>query len=147
MALVGAAATLCAAGCARPPKITSQVASIDPPPPADLRVGKTPIGGPSEARTGAGAGGAGAAGYEIGRVSGSPAQPTTPPYPYSLVESRMSPIAGDGSSVADRGYPIPPDQPLLPSNANGVTQQLSTAPGRMPVNVNTHSIDSAPMAR
>lgn len=124
-----------------------QVASIRPSPPPDLRVGKNPIGGPTESPTGGGAGGAGAAGYEAGRVSGSLPQPTTPPYSYSLTESRMSPIASDGSSIADRGHPLAPDQPLVPANANGVTQQFTPAPGQVPVNVDTHSISSAPMKR
>ncbi len=144
---IGLAATLCGTGCARPPKLTEQVATINPPPPPDLQIGKTPIGGPSESPTGAGAGGAGASGYEAGRVAGALPQPTTPTYPYGVTYSRMSPVDSAGSSIADRGSPLAPDQPLVAANAQGVTQQFTPAPGQVPVNVDAHSITNAPMKR
>ena len=147
MLLVVTAAVLCGAGCARPSKITEQVATINPPPPTDLQVGPTPMGGPSESPTGAGAGGAGAAGYEAGRVGGALPQPVTPKYPYGITYSRMSPVNSDGSSIADRGAPLPADQPLVPSNAVGVSQQLTPAPGQVPVNVDTHSTINSPLRR
>jgi hypothetical protein len=136
MFLIGLVGSLvCGAGCARPSKTVEQVAATNPPPPAGLGLGKTPAGGPSESPTGAGAGGSGAGGYEAGRVAGPLPVPTTPAYSYRVMESRMSPIATDGSADADRGHPIDPNQPLVPSNATGVTQPISSDPGQMPVNV------------
>jgi hypothetical protein len=129
------AAALCGAGCARPSKTVEQAAATTPPPPVGLGLGKTPAGGPSESPTGAGAGGSGAGGYEAGRVAGPIPVPTTPAYSYSITVSRMSPIASDGSAGADRGHPLDPNQPLVSSNAIGVTQPLSLSPGQMPVNV------------
>jgi len=49
------AAAALGAGCSRSQPTVDQVGGVTTPP--DLRVGKTPPGGPSEAPTGAGAGG------------------------------------------------------------------------------------------
>ena len=136
--LIGAAAIcamLAVAGCARPVKTLGEVATISPAPPPDLGAGPPPLGGPSESPTGGSAGGSGAAGYQAGRIGGPNPEPTTPAYPYGVAESRMSPVATDGSANANRGKPIPPDQPIVPSNMQGVTQPLSVNPGQVPVNV------------
>ncbi len=98
------------AGCARPQPSVDQVGGVTTPP--DLRVGRTPPGGPSEAATGAGAGGSAAAGYEAGRVGSSREEPTLPPQPAGITESRMSPVGSSGSGLGDRGNPIPPDVSL-----------------------------------
>ena len=97
-------------GCSRPQPSVDQVGGITTPP--DLRVGATPPGGPSEAATGAGAGGSAAAGYEAGRVGSSREQPTLPPQPAGITESRMSPVGSSGSGLGDRGNPIPPEVSL-----------------------------------
>ncbi len=98
------------AGCARPQPSVDQVGGLTTPP--DLRVGRTPPGGPSEAPTGAGAGGSAAAGYEAGRVGSSREEPTLPPQPAGIETSRMSPVGSSGSGLGDRGHPIPPDVSL-----------------------------------
>ena len=102
---------LTAAGCSRPSRTAEQVAGPATPPTA-LRLGPTPPGGPSEAPTGAGAGGSAAAGYEAGRVGSSLEEPTLPPQPVGITYSRMSPVGSSGSGLGDRGNPIPPDVSL-----------------------------------
>lgn len=104
------AAAALGAGCSRPQPSVDQVGGLTTPP--DLRVGRTPPGGPSEAATGAGAGGSAAAGYETGRVGSSREEPTLPPQPAGITDSRMSPIGSSGSGLGDRGNPIPPDVSL-----------------------------------
>ena len=109
-------AALCT-GCARPQPTAEQVAG--PTTPADLRLGPTPPGGPSQAPTGAGAGGSSAGGYEAGRVGSTIEGPTVPPQLYGITESRMSPVNSSGSGLGDRGHPLdhnvslasPPDRP------------------------------------
>jgi len=98
------------AGCSRPQPSVDQVGGVTTPP--DLRVGRTPPGGPSEAATGAGAGGSAAAGYEAGRVGSSREEPTLPPQPAGITYSRMSPVGSSGSGLGDRGNPIPPEVSL-----------------------------------
>lgn len=98
------------AGCSRPQPSVDQVGGVTTPP--DLRVGRTPAGGPSEAATGAGAGGSAAAGYEAGRVGSSREEPTLPPQPVGITDSRMSPVGSSGSGLGDRGNPIPPEVSL-----------------------------------
>lgn len=100
------------AGCSRPSRTAEEVAGPATPPSA-LRLGPTPPGGPSEAATGAGAGGSAAGGYEAGRVGSSLESPTLPPQPYGISESRMSPVGSSGSGSGDRGNPIPPDVSLV----------------------------------
>ena len=104
------AAAALGAGCSRPQPTVDQVGGVTTPP--DLRVGPTPPGGPSEAPTGAGAGGSAAAGYEGGRVGSTREQPTLPPQPQGITQSRMSPVGSSGSGLGDRGNPIPPDVSL-----------------------------------
>lgn len=108
LALLVAAAL--GAGCSRPQPTVDQVGGPTTPP--DLRLGATPKGGPSEAPTGAGAGGSAAAGYEAGRVGSSRENPTLPPQPQGITYSRMSPVGSSGSGLGDRGNPIPPDVSL-----------------------------------
>ena len=108
--LVLLTAAALSAGCSRPQPTVDQVGGPATPP--DLRVGATPKGGPSEAAAGAGAGGSAAAGYEVGRVGSSREQPTLPPQPAGITESRMSPVGSSGSGPGDRGHPIPPDVSL-----------------------------------
>ena len=110
LALVLLAAAALSVGCSRPQPSVDQVGGVTTPP--DLRVGKTPPGGPSEAATGAGAGGSAAAGYEAGRVGSSREEPTLPPQPQGITQSRMSPVGSSGSGLGDRGNPIPPDVSL-----------------------------------
>lgn len=98
------------AGCSRPQPTVDQVGGVTTPP--DLRAGANPPGGPSEAPTGAGAGGSAAAGYEGGRVGSTREQPTLPPQPQGITQSRMSPVGSSGSGLGDRGNPIPPDVSL-----------------------------------
>lgn len=98
------------AGCARPQPSVEEVGGPLTPP--NLRLGKTPPGGPSEAPTGAGAGGSAAAGYEAGRVGSSREEPTLPPQPAGITYSRMSPVGSSGSGSGDRGNPIPPEVSL-----------------------------------
>ncbi len=128
---IGAALLIAAGmtGCARPPRTTEQVAG--PIAPRDLRLGKTPPGGPSEAATGAGAGGSGAAGYEAGRVSGPGAEPVAPAYPPGF----MAPIGASGSGLGDSGHPIPVTQPIVPANSASVTQPITATPPQLPPNV------------
>ena len=102
--------TVLLSGCARPQPSVDEVGGPTTPP--DLRVGKTPLGGPSEAPTGAGAGGSAAAGYEAGRVGSSREAPTLPPQPAGITYSRMSPVGSSGSGLGDRGNPIPPEVSL-----------------------------------
>lgn len=116
-------------GCARPQRTVDQVAG--PSAPLDLHVGRTPLGGPSESPTGAGAGGSGAAGYEAGRVAGQNAAPVTDAKPQGF----MAPVGSSGGGLGDSGHPIPPTQPIVPSNSNGVTQPISPQPTQLPVNV------------
>jgi hypothetical protein len=97
-------------GCSRPQPSVDQVGGPTTPP--DLRVGRTPPGGPSAAPTGAGAGGSAAAGYEAGRVGSSREEPTLPPQPAGIETSRMSPVGSSGSGLGDRGHPIPPEVSL-----------------------------------
>ena len=104
------AVTALGAGCSRPQPTVDQVGGVTTPP--DLRVGPTPPGGPSEAPTGAGAGGSAAAGYEGGRVGSTREQPTLPPQPQGITQSRMSPVGSSGSGLGDRGNPIPPEVSL-----------------------------------
>jgi len=115
-------------GCARPQRTVGQVAG--PTAPLDLHVGRTPPGGPSEAPTGAGAGGSGAAGYEAGRVAGQNAAPVTGIKPQGF----MAPVGASGGGLGDSGHPIPPTQPIIPAN-NDVTQPISPQPTQLPVNV------------
>ena len=106
--------TLClaaASGCSRPSRTAEQVAGPTTPPSA-LRLGPTPPGGPSEAATGAGAGGSAAAGYEVGRVGSSLEKPVLPNQEVGITYSRMSPVASSGSGLGDRGNPIPPEVSL-----------------------------------
>ncbi len=103
-------AAVLSVGCSRPQPSVDQVGGVTTPP--DLRVGVTPKGGPSEAATGAGAGGSAAAGYEAGRVGSSREEPTLPPQPAGITDSRMSPIGSSGSGLGDRGHPIPPEVSL-----------------------------------
>lgn len=97
-------------GCSRPQPTSDQVAGVMAPP--DLRIGPTPPGGPSEAPTGAGAGGSAAAGYENGRVGSTNEHPTLPVQPAGIDYSRMSPVGSSGSGNGDRGNPIPPNVSL-----------------------------------
>ena len=97
-------------GCSRPQPTADQVAGPGTPP--DYRIGMSPDGGPSEAPTGAGAGGSAAAGYENGRVGSTVGGPTLPPQPAGITYSRMSPVGSSGSGNGDRGNPIPPDVSL-----------------------------------
>ncbi len=99
------------AGCARPQPSAEELAGPTTPTSA-LRLGPTPLGGPSQAATGAGAGGSAAAGYEAGRVGSSLETPTAPPQPYGITDSRMSPVGSSGSGLGDRGNPIPPEVSL-----------------------------------
>ncbi len=122
-------ALMALSGCARPQRTVDQVAG--PLAPLDLHVGRTPPGGPSESPTGAGAGGSGAAGYEAGRVAGQNAAPVTQVKPPGF----MAPVGSDGGGLGDSGHPIPPTQPIVPANSNGVTQPISPQPTQLPVNV------------
>lgn len=128
-AALALAALLAAPGCARQPRTVDQVAG--PLAPLDLHVGRTPPGGPSESPTGAGAGGSGAAGYEAGRVAGQNAAPVTDVKPPGF----MAPVGTSGSGLGDSGHPIPPTQPIVPANSDGVTQPISEQPTQLPVNV------------
>ncbi len=104
-------------GCSRPQPTADQVAGPGTPP--DYRLGPTPAGGPSEAPTGAGAGGSAAAGYENGRVGSMVNGPTLPKQLVGIDHSRMSPVGSSGSGNGDRGNPIPPDVSLdLPPSPN-----------------------------
>ncbi len=105
------ACTVVGSGCSRPSRTAEQVAGPTTPPSA-LRLGPTPPGGPSEAATGAGAGGSAAAGYEVGRVGSSLEEPVLPPQRVGITYSRMSPVGSSGSGLGDRGNPIPPDVSL-----------------------------------
>lgn len=116
-------------GCGRPQPTQEQVAG--PFAPADLRLGRTPPGGPSEAPTGAGAGGSAAAGYEAGRTGGISTVPVAPIYPPGF----MAPNGTSGSGLGDRGNPIPPDKPIVPANSAYVTQPLTAHPPQLPPNV------------
>ena len=99
------------AGCARPSRTSEEVSGPTTPLHA-LHKGPTPPGGPSEAPTGAGAGGSAAGGFEYGRVGSSLEKPTLPPQPYGVTYSRMSPVGSSGSGLGDRGNPIPPEVSL-----------------------------------
>lgn len=118
--LLLAAAAL--SGCSRPQPTADQIAG--PGTPADYRIGLSPDGGPSEAPTGAGAGGSAAAGYENGRVGSTVEGPTLPPQPAGITYSRMSPVGSSGSGNGDRGNPIPPDVSLAapPDPGTGVAR-------------------------
>ena len=121
------------AGCSRPQPSVDQVGGLTTPP--DLRVGRTPPGGPSEAATGAGAGGSAAAGYEAGRVGSSREEPTLPPQPAGITDSRMSPVGSSGSGLGDRGHPIPPEVSLAAPPDPAAPVRLapaSLAPPRAP---------------
>jgi hypothetical protein len=118
------AATL-SAGCSRPQPSVDQVGGLTTPP--DLRVGRTPPGGPSEAATGAGAGGSAAAGYEAGRVGSSREEPTLAPQPAGITDSRMSPIGSSGSGLGDRGRPIPPEVSLAAPPDSAAPVRLAPA--------------------
>ena len=123
-------------GCSRPSRTAEQVAGPTTPSSA-LRLGPTPPGGPSEAATGAGAGGSAAAGYEAGRVGSTLEEPVLPPQPTGITYSRMSPVGSSGSGLGDRGNPIPPDVSLAappdpvapvrlaPHNTNGPQGSLA----------------------
>jgi len=128
------AAALPSTGCSRPQPTVDQVGGVTTPP--DLRGGKTPPGGPSEAATGAGAGGSAAAGYESGRVGSSREEPTLPPQPAGITQSRMSPVGSSGSGLGDRGNPIPPDVSLAappdPAAPVRLAPASDTVPNRMP---------------
>ena len=93
-------------GCAMPSKTDEQVAGSDAPP--GLSIGPNPQGGPSHAIVGSGAEGTAAGGYQVGRLSGPPEQPTAPAYP----PGRMAPIGASGSGDGDLGHPIPPSASL-----------------------------------
>lgn len=127
--IIGLLIAVSLTGCARPPRTTEQVAG--PIAPRDLRLGKTSPGGPSEAATGAGAGGSGAAGYEAGRVSGAGAEPVTPVYAPGF----MAPNNTSGSGLGDTGRPIPAVQPIVPANSASVTQPITPSPPQLPPNV------------
>ena len=99
------------AGCARPSRTSEEVSGPTTPLYA-LHKGPTPPGGPSEAPTGAGAGGSAAGGFEYGRVGSSLEEPTLPPQPYGITYSRMSPVGSSGSGLGDRGNPLSPDVSL-----------------------------------
>lgn len=115
-------------GCARPQKTAEQVAGPTTPIFA-LHEGPTPPGGPSEAATGAGAGGSAAGGYEVGRVGSTLEEPTLPPQPYGVTHSRMSPVGSSGSGLGDRGNPIPPEVSLAaPPDPVHSPQKLTSAP-------------------
>lgn len=114
-------------GCARPQPTADQVAG--PGTPADYRIGTSPNGGPSEAPTGAGAGGSAAAGYENGRVGSMVGGPTLPPQPAGITYSRMSPVGSSGSGNGDRGNPIPPDVSLaVPPDPGTGTARVAAPP-------------------
>ncbi len=117
-----------AAGCSRPQPTAEQVAGPSTPETA-LHLGPTPPGGPSEAPTGAGAGGSGAAGNEFGRVGSSIEGPTLPPQPAGITYSRMSPVGSSGSGDGDRGNPIPPDVSLA-APPDPVAKRVLAPPGR-----------------
>ncbi len=93
-------------GCAMPSKTNDQVAGSDAPP--GLSIGPNPRGGPSHAIVSGGAEGSAAGGYQVGRISGPPEQPTAPAFP----PGRMSPIGSGGSGNGDLGHPIPPNVSL-----------------------------------
>ncbi len=115
------------AGCSRPQPTVDQVAG--PGTPADYRIGMSPEGGPSEAATGAGAGGSAAAGYENGRVGSTVGGPTLPPQPVGITYSRMSPVGSSGSGNGDRGNPIPPDVSLAaPPDPGTGTARVAAPP-------------------
>ena len=115
-------------GCSRPQPTSDQVAGAMAPP--DLRIGPTPPGGPSEAPTGAGAGGSAAAGYENGRVGSTNEHPTLPVQPAGIEYSRMSPVGSSGSGNGDRGNPVPPDVSLAapPDPAPAVVRAAAIKP-------------------
>ena len=98
-------------GCGRPSRTAEEVSGPTTPINA-LRRGPTPPGGPSEAATGAGAGGSAAGGYQYGRVGSTLEEPTLPPQPYGITYSRMSPVGSSGSGLGDRGNPISPEVSL-----------------------------------
>lgn len=115
------------AGCSRPQPTADQVAG--PGTPADYRMGTTPSGGPSEAPTGAGAGGSAAAGYENGRVGSTVYGPTLPEQKPGIDQSRMSPVGSSGSGNGDRGNPIPPDVSLaVPPDPGTGTARTASPP-------------------
>ena len=122
------------AGCSRPQPTVDQVGGVTTPP--DLRVGPTPPGGPSEAPTGAGAGGSAAAGYEGGRVGSTREQPALLPQPQGINQSRMSPVGSSGSGLGDRGNPISPDVSLAAPPDPAAPVRLAPAstaiPNRLP---------------
>ncbi len=113
-------------GCARPQPTADQVAGPGTPP--DYRIGTTPNGGPSEAPTGAGAGGSAAAGYENGRVGSMVNGPTLPKQLVGIDHSRMSPVGSSGSGNGDRGNPIPPDVSLAAPPDPGIGTATITPP-------------------
>ena len=112
-------------GCARPQPSAEELAGPTTPPSA-LRLGPTPPGGPSEAATGAGAGGSAAAGYEAGRVGSSLESPTLPPQPYGVTGSRLSPVGSSGSGDGDRGNPIPPEVSLAAPPDKAPSKSISS---------------------
>ena len=81
--------------------------------------------------TGAGAGGSAAAGTEAERVGGRQSvavQPVQEP-------GFMAPVNSSGSGGGDRGHPLDPTQPVVPSNAAYVTQPIYPDPQQYPPNV------------
>ncbi len=110
-ASLAALAALAAAGCSRPSRTAEEVAGPSTPQSA-LHLGPTPPGGPSEAPTGGGAGGAAAAGFQFGRIGSTLESPTLPPQPAGITYSRMSPVGSSGSGNGDRGNPVPPEVSL-----------------------------------
>ena len=106
--LPAAGLVILGSGCGRPSRTAEEVSGPTTPIHA-LRRGPTPPGGPSEAPTGAGAGGSAAGGYEYGRVGSTLEEPTLPQQPYGITYSRMSPVGSSGSGLGDRGHPLPPE--------------------------------------
>ncbi len=117
-----------AAGCSRPQPTAEQVAGPSTPETA-LHLGPTPPGGPSEAPTGSGAGGSGAAGAQFGRIGSSIEGPTLPPQPAGITCSRMSPVGSSGSGNGDRGNPVPPDVSLA-APPDPAAPRVLAPPGR-----------------
>ena len=116
------------AGCSRPQPTAEQLAGPSTPEYA-LHRGPKPAGGVSEAPTSAGAGGAGAAGVQFGRVGSTLESPTLPPQPAGITYSRMSPVGSSGSGNGDRGNPIPPDVSLAAPPDPTPKQTPRLAPG------------------
>jgi len=131
--LAAACLMVLCAGCARPQRTSEEVSGPTTPLHA-LHKGPTPPGGPSEAPTGAGAGGSGAGGFEYGRVGSTLEKPTVPLQPYGITYSRMSPVGSSGSGLGDRGNPIPPEVSLAapPDPAPQLTSKTALKPRAKP---------------